>query len=83
MKTKEELDFLKEEVQALNEKLEQLSVEELEQVAGGFIPLYPPVSHSPNESAFNSTFDGNARTVNLNTDWGTEPQSYDCSGLIS
>ena len=36
MKTKEELNALKEEVEALNKKLAELTEEELEQVAGGF-----------------------------------------------
>lgn len=35
MKSKEELNALKEEVKALNKKLTELSEEELEQVAGG------------------------------------------------
>lgn len=35
MKTKEELNALKAEIEALNEKLSQLSEEELEQVTGG------------------------------------------------
>ena len=35
MKTKEELNALKEEVEALNKKLAELSVEELAQVSGG------------------------------------------------
>ena len=35
MKTKEELNALKEEVEALNKKLAELSDEELQQVAGG------------------------------------------------
>ena len=35
MKTKEELNALKEEVEALNNKLAELSDEELQQVAGG------------------------------------------------
>ena len=34
-KTKEELDALKEEVESVNEKLQELSAEELEQVNGG------------------------------------------------
>ena len=34
-KTKEELDALKEEVEAVNEKLHELTPEELEQVTGG------------------------------------------------
>lgn len=41
MKTQEELDALKEEVEALRKKLAELSEEELAQVAGGekFIPI--------------------------------------------
>ena len=38
MKTKEELNALKEEVETLNKKLAELTEEELEQVAGGFDP---------------------------------------------
>jgi len=38
MKTKEELNALKEEVEALNKKLAELSEEELAQVAGGIHP---------------------------------------------
>ena len=37
MKTKEELNALKEEVETLNEKLHELTDEELAQVAGGFV----------------------------------------------
>ena len=37
MKTKEELDALKEEVETLNKKLAELTEEELEQVTGGNI----------------------------------------------
>ena len=39
MKTKEELNALKEEVETLNAKLRELSDDELEQVAGGFPEL--------------------------------------------
>ena len=35
MKTKEELNALKEEVEALNKKLAELTAEEMEQVTGG------------------------------------------------
>lgn len=38
MKTKEELKALKEEVEILNEKLAELSDEELKQVTGGIAP---------------------------------------------
>ena len=39
MKTKEELNTLKEEVETLNKKLHELTEEELEQVTGGDIDL--------------------------------------------
>ena len=35
MKSKEELDTLKEEVEAVNEKLQELTPEEIAQVSGG------------------------------------------------
>ena len=38
MKTKEELNILKKEVEALNKKLADLTDEELEQVASGIAP---------------------------------------------
>ena len=38
MKTKEELNALKEEVEALSAKLHELTDEELEQVSGGAFP---------------------------------------------
>ena len=38
-KTKEELEELKKEVETLNEKLNELTEEELKQVAGGLIPI--------------------------------------------
>ena len=45
MKTKEELNALKEEVETMNKKLAELTEEELAQVAGGagfIIPEYDP-----------------------------------------
>ena len=49
MKTKEELNEIKEEVEALNRKLKELTDEELAQVAGGvFIRGYN--SRLPNSS---------------------------------
>ena len=38
MKSKEELDALKEEVEAVNEKLAELTEEEIAQVNGGVVP---------------------------------------------
>ena len=52
MKTKEELNALKEEVEALNKKLAELSEEELAQVFGGIYPTWIPVDESCPE--FNS-----------------------------
>ena len=37
MKTKEELDALKDEVKTLNAKLDELSEDELKEVAGGIV----------------------------------------------
>ena len=47
MKTKEELNALKEEVETLNRKLHELTEEELAQVSGGYMkvqvePSFPP-----------------------------------------
>ena len=39
MKTKEELNVLKKEVEALNRKLHELNEEELAQVTGGLVPI--------------------------------------------
>ena len=53
MKTQEELNALKEEVEALNKKLTELTNEELKQVSGGRIPpTWIPVDESCPE--FNS-----------------------------
>ena len=41
MKTKEELNALKEEVEALNKKLAELTEEELAQVSSGLAPDIP------------------------------------------
>ena len=38
MKTKEELDALKEEVETLNKKLHERTADELEQISGGGVP---------------------------------------------
>ena len=48
MKTKEELNALKEEVEALNKKLHELTDEELAQFSGGYKkvpvePSFPPL----------------------------------------
>ena len=47
MKTKEELNALKEEVETLNRKLHELTDEELEQVTGGDMP--PPQVIDPSD----------------------------------
>ena len=41
MKTKEELNALKEEVEAVNEKLQELTPEEIAQVNGGILHPIP------------------------------------------
>ena len=45
MKTKEELNALKEEVETENEKLQKLTPEELEQVTGGRRPIIDTLHH--------------------------------------
>ena len=48
MKTKEELNALKEEVETLNKKLAELTDEELAQVSGGLVPVnYKPGLERP------------------------------------
>ena len=47
MKTKEELNALKEEVETLNKKLTELSEDELKQVTGGYhVPIHIEVIRS-------------------------------------
>ena len=50
MKTAEELNALKEEVEALNKKLAELTEEELVQVSGGA----DDSGHDPNERRYHS-----------------------------
>ena len=52
MKTKEELNALKEEVEALNKKLAELTEEELKAVAGGG---FSPCSNCPHSRHCDST----------------------------
>ena len=60
MKTKEELNALKEEVEALNKKLAELTEEELEQVSGGyFFREKPRVIEEQNPEDFEHNDDGN------------------------
>ena len=73
MKTKEELNALKEEVEDLNKKLAELSEDELKQINGGLIP---PLPRAP----FRDIYDGSSKTVHLNID--LEPEGYDCSGIV-
>ena len=47
MKTKEELNALKEEVETVNEEPCKLTKEELEQVTGGFDPGSYEISQTP------------------------------------
>ena len=59
MKTKEELNALKEEVETLNKKLAELTDEELAQVPGGDHvrpddSVLEPPGHDPNERRFHS-----------------------------
>ena len=54
MKTKEELNALKEEVETLNQKLAELTDEELAQVTGGDDSVLEPPGHDPNERRYHS-----------------------------
>ena len=49
MKTKEELDALKEEINKVNEKICELTPEELEQVTGGGLAIGSDASRLQNE----------------------------------
>ena len=51
MKTKEELSALKEEVEALNKKLAELTEEELTQVSGGVLPYEPAAGTEKSRSS--------------------------------
>ena len=51
MKTKEELNALKEEVETVNRKLHELTDEELAQVSGGFgVPTVEPTVEPDDEA---------------------------------
>ena len=59
MKTKEELNALKEEVETVSRKLHELTKEELAQVSGGDHvrsddSVLEPPGHDPNERRFHS-----------------------------
>ena len=56
MKTKEELNVLKEEVKALNKKLAELSEDELKEVTGGTAPELPATKLGP--SAYDGKLNG-------------------------
>lgn len=81
MKTKKELNEIKEEWESLNRKLAELTNEELSQVSGGLIPPFPPCA-SGEDGVFKGHFDGNSRVVDINIWQNPGPQEYDCSGLI-
>ena len=67
MKTKEELNALKEEVETLNKKLAELSEDELKDVAGG-------------AGSFDDLDEFLGWRTAGRT--GIGPEGYDCSGLI-
>ena len=61
MKTKEELDALKEEVAILNKKLNELTEEELAQVSGGVLPgIHGPGIELPGDGFGNHEFEFNS-----------------------
>ena len=54
MKTKEELNALKEKVETVSKKLHELTKEELAQVSGGDHVRSDDSGHDPNERRFHS-----------------------------
>lgn len=76
MKTKEELNALKEEVKTLNRKLAELSEDELKQLSGGAglerDNLLDPLGQVPWD-------DGSDRPEKWQR---IGPEAYDCSGLV-
>lgn len=70
MKTKEELNVLKKEVEEVSNKIAELTEEEQEQVCGGLIPPYPFLA----TIGFQGFFDGNSKTVPLNISLNKDSQ---------
>ena len=71
MKTKEELNSLKEEVEALNKKLAEPNEEELVQVSGGIYPTWIPVDESCPEH-------NRGKTCPMSIMKGKYDNCYDC-----
>lgn len=71
MKSKEELNALKEEYTSLSEKLRELSEDELAQVTGGLVAR---------ATIFNEM---KAAGFDSKETWGVGPEGYDCSGLVT
>ena len=69
MKTKEELNALKEEVETLNQKLAELTEEELAQVSGGDAPsILTKLDLEPNASEYGFELPGDEFAVRNPTD---------------
>ena len=64
MKTKEELNALKEECEALATKLKELTEDELKEVSSGFPPLAKSFIGLVNSAIGGNQFIGNARVYN-------------------
>ena len=62
MKTKEELNTLKEEVETVSKKLHELTDEELEQVSGGTQVGFVPIPCSVGDSDARASFTGQTMT---------------------
>ena len=67
MKSKEELNKLKEEVEAVNEKLQELTPEELEQVNGGVSLAKKGVLTAVGVVSDTSALQGKAAGVNISS----------------
>ena len=66
-KTQEELNALKEEVEALNRKLHELTEEELAQVSGGFIAGSGVTVFQVNDTFYDKKFKGTSYKVTTQT----------------
>lgn len=66
MKTKEELNTLKEEAEAVNEKLRELTEDELRQVTGGGLVPRDVTSRTAKERCDKLAHDGNTIRIKTN-----------------
>lgn len=85
MKSREELNALKEKFEEMNQKLSELTENELAQIFGGFGPTpTPSPSPDPGPTPSGSIVGRAQHELGKPYAWGTAgPATYDCSGLVS